>query len=31
MVDLITGAKPRLAGAGLALAAGAALGFALAG
>jgi hypothetical protein len=31
MVDLITGAKPRVAGAGLALAAGAALGFALAG
>ena len=31
MVDLLTGARPRLAGAGLALGAGAALGFALAG
>ncbi|MGE3741893.1 MAG: nuclease-related domain-containing protein [Geminicoccaceae bacterium] len=31
MVDLMTGAKPRVTGAGLALAAGAALGFALAG
>lgn len=31
MVDLLTGARPRIAGAGLALAAGAALGFALAG
>ena len=30
-VELLTGAKPRMAGAGLALAAGAALGFALAG
>ncbi len=30
-IDLRTGAKPRVAGAGLALAAGAALGFALAG
>ena len=30
MVNLLTGARPRLAGAGLALAAGAALGFALA-
>ncbi|MFO1048129.1 MAG: nuclease-related domain-containing protein [Geminicoccaceae bacterium] len=31
MVDLLTGARPRIAGAGLAMAAGAALGFALAG
>ena len=31
MVDLLTGARPRIVGAGLALAAGGALGFALAG
>jgi hypothetical protein len=31
VIELLTGARPRVAGAGLALAAGAALGFALAG